>query len=269
MGTPLPPPADGPPRRRSARLSRAVLIVGCLLAVVAVGGFVFLGVSSRAGLLAFVGVGASSAPMTAEERIVAAFVETAVRDDATFHVRMTASMQFTEAAQSAVMEVNADLDASGADWSGRYSVEINGVPVDADMVVKDEVGYVRRVGHTEWQEIRDDPAAGQPINPFLALGGSEDVEYVGAETRDGVTLHHLRIAKWIGDDLDAIQGLSNVEVLSNSFDVSVTDAGVPVSGTHLATLAGDAEGRRMTANMSADYEFSDWGKPKTIEPPLG
>lgn len=159
-------------------------------------------------------------------------------------------------------------DISGEDFSGSMTLQSPGVIVEAEMVVLDDVNYVRPA-RGEWT-IDESFEQTQPLNPFTS-DISDNVQYQGTVIRNGRTLHDLYIDTWIGGDLNDLArrvGLRRARMPSSSLDVYVGDDGLPVSAELGFTITGRYDGQPVEFIYYVTYGFSEIGQSIVIEAPI-
>ena len=261
---------------RSGGLGAVLMTLGGLAGVVAVCGLVLL-VFSNVDLR---GLGSGSRDLAVPpslgttqrseaQLVVDAFLSEVSGPDVSFHVALHGTVEGGPAGNmQPAGTLTGDFDASGDDWQGFISVEVVGGrgSFAGDFVAVDGSTWVRPVGGAGWIAAPSEP--GQEPNPFRHLRGRSDLEYVGAETRDGQKLHHLRTTVWLGEE-PFLPERATVEGRESVADIYITDAGVPVSMTMDATVhVRLGPFQREQIRTVVNYIFSAWGQPVTIAPPV-
>jgi hypothetical protein len=186
-----------------------------------------------------------------------AFVQT----DQSFHMR--ADMLLTIGPLTLDMEVNADV--AGGDEKGTIDVRGAGTSVHMDIVVVDGTAY-GRIAQRDWIVL---PADTSSSNPLLGLD-VEGLEAVGIVNAAGQLAHHFRTDDVSMIDTSTITGTSITELRLDTvgFDVYVTDDGVPITAVMEFAGAGTVEDASQTIEATVRYDFSKFGEPVVIEPPI-
>lgn len=241
-------------RRCTALLPVVALIVGCTASE---------GQSPDAAS----GGAASNTPDAAS--IVQAFFELATDETLTMHVTYDGSTEIIpeDGSDAETVGVSGEMDAAGEDFAGNVVIEAQSERLEVEVARVDGQAYSRPAGG-EWQAVDDDGA--QPVNPFVALEDENELEYVGETDFDGQAVHHLRTETWLGDDPAAMESdtLTDVELVSHSFDIYVTDDGTPVGGELTADLSASVNGEPASVTNAYRYTFTDVGEPVSIERPI-
>lgn len=155
----------------------------------------------------------------------------------------------------------------GDDWIGHGTVSTDGETVEVSVA---EVGgeYFEREGtDSEW--VRAATPDDGPASPFARISTVGEIEYVGSETADGATLHHLLVTKWLGGSGRdfRLAGFDRVTDRESRFDIWVTDDGVPIRGHSVTTFSVREGGESYTFAADMTLTFDDWGDVEPIEPP--
>ena len=148
---------------------------------------------------------------------------------------------------------------------GTIDVRGAGTSVHMDIVVVDGSAY-GRIAQRDWIVL---PADTSSSNPLLALD-VEGLEAVGIVNAAGQLAHHFRTDDVSMIDTGTITGTSITELRLDTvgFDVYVTDDGVPITAVMEFAGEGTVEGASQTIEATVRYDFSKFGEPVVIEPPI-
>lgn len=200
--------------------------------------------------------------------VVDAFLETATAADVSFHVDFSGTVSVSDpdgGSYQTFSHMSAALDVAGDDWSGYVDAASPGEMVAANVIYVDGSAWARAPGTVDWQASTFEPS--QPMNPFTQVEGPDEIDYQGTSLVDGQVLHHLRISRWLGNELAALPEDLEVSRTDASFDVYTTPGGVPVYATLTQTLHAEMNDAQNRIETPAEYRFSRWGEPILIQAP--
>ena len=201
--------------------------------------------------------------------VVEAFFSYASDDALTMNVVYDGTTEIVADDRSAreTFRITGEMDAAGRDFAGTISISSEDESRTVEVVRVGDESYVRPENGA-WQVVDDEGS--QPVNPFAGLESAAEVEYIGEAEWQGQSMYQLRTSKWLGDDPASMESatLTDVELISHSFDIFVTADGVPVGGELTAELTGSVNGTPATITNSYTYTFEDVGDPVTIEAPV-
>ena len=186
-----------------------------------------------------------------------AFIQT----DPPFHMR--ADMLLTVGPLTLDMDVVADV--SGGNEKGTIDVRGSGTSVHMDIVVLDGTSY-GRIAQRDWIVLPADTTSSNPLVGLDVAG----LEPVGVVNAGGQLAHHLRTEDVSALDTGTITGtaITALDIDSVAFDIYVTDAGVPLTAVMEFAGTGTVEGASQAIEATVRYDFSKFGEPVEIEPPI-
>jgi hypothetical protein len=185
-----------------------------------------------------------------------------------FHLVCTVDATVNLGNQSDPLLIVMDGDISDQNFDGFFSMQTNGVTIEADMIVIGDVGYVR-LARGDWQP-GEQFAQTQPLNPFTS-DLADAFSYIGVTTVDGRALHDLNTETWVGGNIKKIgkqAGLKRPKLEYSVFDIFVGDDGLPVTSLLEFAVTGLYFGIPARFEYSVIYDFSAIGEPVTIEAPI-
>ena len=163
------------------------------------------------------------------------------------------------------MQAAITSDTSDGNEQGTMDLRGPGVSVHLGVVLVDGTVYLQ-VARRPWQTVPVEAGFSNPL-AGLQVEGLEPVDRVNV---GGVLTHHLRV-----EDPEELNGqtlsgntLTELTIASSSFDVYITDDGVPL--TALAEFAGTGTfgGERGPVTVKIRYDFSKFGEEIKIVPPI-
>ncbi len=189
------------------------------------------------------------------------FVTFAGSNQTPFHLVLTSRVEVL----SRPVTVRLVLDLSGTgDMAGQVAAKVLDVTETAQLVIVEGREFVRVAGQ-EWVELSGDPTTANPLGEVPL----EKVAWVGMDTIGGKPLHHLRIddPSVIGASNTDQSDISDLDIASGVMDFWVTGDGTPVTAKFV--IVGSAIARKQKTGLSivGRYDFSDVGKPVTVEVP--
>lgn len=191
------------------------------------------------------------------------FVKFAGSNDTPFHLVLTSRVEVL----SRPVTIRLVLDVSGTgDMAGLVAAKILDVTETADLVIVDGREFVRVAGK-DWVELSGEPTTADPLGAVPL----DKVAWVGMDTIGGKSLHHLQIddPSVIGASNTDQPEISDVHVTSGVMDFWVTADGTPVTAKFLIVGSAVARAQKTDLSIIGRYEFTDVGKPVTIEAPTG
>jgi hypothetical protein len=241
--------------RPSGLLSKVLagVAVVALLAAMALGGMFLLG--NRAGPSP--SPTASPTPRPTPTVALQRFAALAASAKRAYHVTFVTTVD-TPAVD---LTMSGALDVSGNDWKGTTITKSAGKSVRTETVGKAGKIYTRTAGGKWTMSTQAVPAALR--DPINSVAGRDLLIDLGVVKRAGKMLHQLH-----GDSLpDADNqiralGLSG-KLQTFSFDVWVTDTGVPVQAALKVTVSGDAG----LSTLTTTFDISRFGKAVKITAP--
>ena len=200
------------------------------------------------------------------EAIIDAFL--AVVDDPalTMHVLADGKVTVSGGGQQQTLTIEMAMDVSGEDGVGEASLDLGPSNLAFEMLLVDGRAYIDDNG--KWTRLPDYEQT-TPLNPFVNFSSPDEIEYVGAEERDGQPVHRLRSELWVGADLATLedQGWRYAELVQNQTLILVDDSGAPVLMEFTAALEGTYQRTDASMDFDVSYEFSDVGDPVDIPKP--
>jgi archaellum component FlaG (FlaF/FlaG flagellin family) len=198
--------------------------------------------------------------------IIAAFLDIVDDPDLTMHVVADGTVTVFGGGQEQALTIQMEMDVSGEDGVGEASLDLGPSNIDFEMLLVDGRAYIDNNG--EWTPLPDYEQT-TPLNPFVNFSGPDDVEYLGAERRDGQQVHRLTSELWVGADLATLedQGWRNAELVRNQTAILVDDSGAPVLMEFTAKMTGSYQRTQASMDFDVSYEFSDVGDPVDIPEP--
>ena len=181
-----------------------------------------------------------------------------------FHVTSAINVESTVGTRGGTLNFTVEGDVSGQDFAGTTVAAGPNGTVEKEVMIVDGRAYGRVPGG-EWFENEQFQQA-QPLNPFALLAAA-DLAYGGPVTEDGRTLYRLETSRWIGGEIEA-PGLEDAELTDSLFEIFVDDQGLPVRATLVFGVSGIYFGDPAFIDYVVEYEFSDIGRPVTIEAPI-
>lgn len=207
------------------------------------------------------GAGAAETQVT---NAVSAFMSWVGAGQTSFHVHLDAT-----ASELGVGSVGTeDLDVVGPNYAGTIDIKEATKTYKGDVVVLNGIGYAKLPGKT-WQRSTVLDLLESP-DPFASIPRTIQVYDLGAETRGGTAVEHLRMSDWIfGDPADYL-GLPSgtAHVVSVAFDVWVTPDGKPVAAQVDATVTDLSSGIQVPVTIRQVYTITRAGQPITIVAPV-
>ena len=186
-----------------------------------------------------------------------AFVQT----DQTFHMQADVAMTVG----TLTMHLDVAADVADGDEKGTIDIVGAGTSVHMEIVLVDGTAY-GKFARREWQTLPADTAS---TNPLAGLD-VEGLEPVGTVNVGGQPAHHLRTEDVGAIDTSTITGtaLTGLTLDEVSFDVYVTDDGVPLTAVMEFAGEGTMAGENLPVEATIRYDFSKYGEPVVIEPPI-
>jgi hypothetical protein len=218
----------------------------------------------RIGLLAamtlvLAACGAAPPVALTPDQVPNAFLTLTSNRDRTVHIEWSGSTSGGDG--NLPQDFSASVDLAGQDFAGSVKTDFGkpGAESTVEFARVNGHSYERGQGEGAWQPLPTEMSA---VDPLRALSAA-DVEYVGAEMRDGQHVHYLRIHNF--DSLvnglvpgiffgsDTMGGL--IDQSSSTFDVWTDTAGQPVEASvDLEPGVVVFGGRKLTAS----YRFTNW-----------
>ena len=189
-----------------------------------------------------------------------AFIQT----QQTFH--LTADMNLTVADKVVTMYLVDDIGKAAE--KGTIDVRGAGVSVHLEVIVIGGTLYLRAPPNGGWQSVEIGSGA---ANPLAGLR-SDDLVAVDRVNVAGTITQHLHVADATGDiDARAISGntLTDLDLDSATFDVYVTDDGMPLTAIYEFAGKGTFAGVKAPIKAKIRYDFSKFGQDVTIVAPVG
>jgi hypothetical protein len=204
--------------------------------------------------------------------LVLAFYDVARDPDAAYAWRQSGEVTVAIPDEDFHSRIAAAGRADGEDWVTKTRVVEDGeATFDGEVVYIGQRGYVREKGDDGWTETGFVPAAQVgPLNPFARIVTVAEVEYVRAETRDGVDGHVLLVEKWLNDPEadDPIRRIAHVRSREAHMEIFVDADGVPLAADYTYALeARTPEGEIVTLSGESRYTFESWGEVEPIVAP--
>ena len=189
-----------------------------------------------------------------------AFIQT----QQTFH--LTADMNLSVKDKVVTMYVIDDIGKAAE--KGTIDVRGAGVSIHLEVIAVGGTLYIRLPPNGGWQSIEIRSGA---ANPLAGLR-SDDLVAVDLVNVAGTITHHLHVAD-ASDEIDAraISGntLTDLNLDSATFDVYVTDDGVPLTAIYEFAGKGTFAGVKAPIKAKIRYDFSKFGQDVTIAAPVG
>lgn len=192
----------------------------------------------------------------------AGFVAFAASVGTPFHLDLASKVSVRDAAVT--LRLSLDIAGNG-DIAGEVAAKAGDTTETAELAVVGGRQFLRATGG-DWSELAGDPTTSDPLREVPL----DKVTWAGMDTIKGTALHHLRIddpavvgASNIGD-----QGITDLDITSGVMDFWVTADGTPVLAKFRITGSGLTRGLRADFSIVGRYDFSDVGKPVTIESPI-
>lgn len=155
-------------------------------------------------------------------------------------------------------------DVSHGDEKGTIDLRGPGVSIRMSIVLLDGTVYLR-LANRDWQTV---PAGDAYSNPLggLAVEGLESIDIVDV---GGVKTHHFRVEDPEGLNGQTLSGnaLTELTVSSSSFDVYVTNDGVPLTAIVEFAGIGSFGGQQGAVTAKIRYDFSSFGQDVPIVAP--
>jgi hypothetical protein len=211
--------------------------------------------------------GAGEQPPLTPADVPAAFIKLTQAAERTMHMEWTGSYSMGGLGATA-SQFTATFDFSGDNFAGTMSAS-NGAPdgkpgdMTTQIALVDGQAYQLQPYSSGWQVATN---SGMPTNldPLRGLA-IEAVEYVGQESREGATVHHLRVTdlsnfasglfSGITGGMDS--GPTRFTTDNSSFDIYVDSAARPLDATlSLSTTAQPTDFGAIS--MTSTYAFSNW-----------
>jgi hypothetical protein len=225
-------------------------------------------------LVALAACGGPPQPLPADQ-IPAAFIALTQAPGRTMHMEWSGTYTADEL-NGGTYPFTAVLDFAGPDYAGTVEVpsasEKDGGSAPAahtEVAFVDGVQYERTSYQGVWRRT-DKP---QPFfDPFGGLTAAQ-VEYAGAEERNGAKVHHLRLLdadalaqRLFGSMQVGLQAPAGFDTYQSEFDFYVDDFAHPVSAA-LDVAIESAPNDFTGPSVKSTYTFSNWNADIYIIPP--
>ena len=250
---------------------RIVLLPAGAVAVLVVAALVFLVVLRPSSPTAVRETATPTAPPPSHNAVLNAFFREVRDPNATFAAAVKGTVEVTASGTRSVATVDGDFLVAGEDFSGTLSVTGTGVPTFKGSVIQiGQDGWTRLSASSPWTH-HGVPAQAQSANPFQWISTVDEVQYLelGGDV-SGQRTHRLVTTKWLsGTQYDQLI-LNLIDPQRESrMEVVTTDKGVPLTATYTFSLKGRLPGGAGALSLSgtADYTFSRWAEPITVQPP--
>ncbi len=209
-------------------------------------------------------------PLTAQDILEQALAAMAEADSYHFVMDLQMKVEAEGLSMEVPMLFEGDFQAPDR-MQGSMEISVLGLSVEVAMVIVGDTTYVSDPETGEW-EVSTEPVAPFSPDEFTAVDPAdiEGLEIVGEETLDGRPVHHLRgtvSTERLGDQFADTSGELEAEYWIGVEDRLLYEsliAGeiVPIEEGGETPLGGAG-----TIQMEAMIQYSDYGKPVTIEPP--
>lgn len=202
------------------------------------------------------------APTTGQRALIEAAVAALNADPFIGRIAQEATAIATVNGQEVEILASISADLAGDDVAFVLTVVGAGQDAETEVVVVDDVAYVREAGG-EWQTAPGSVVAGAMdglYDNLGAVGDADELGYVGKEIHDGRPLNHL-----VGVGLIPYSPANGGTGQYDTFHLWVLDDGTPVRIE--ATFSATANGT--TAAGSYTMTFADIGGTIEIEAPAG
>jgi hypothetical protein len=187
-----------------------------------------------------------------------AFIET----EQTFH--LAADMQLTVAGKVVHMDVVSDVGKNAE--KGFIDIVGAGVSLHLEVVLVNKVLYIKPA-RRDWQVIPIEASGG---NPLVGLR-SDDLVPIDIVNVAGTLTQHLHVAD-ASDEIDAqtLSGntLTDLKLDTATFDVYVTDDGVPLTAIYTFSGSGTFAGTPAPIQATIRYDFTKFGQDVSIVAPV-
>jgi hypothetical protein len=193
--------------------------------------------------------------------ILTTFLEAFAETDTPFHVDASVLLLGDARGRGAL-----DLDVSGTDLAGRIEFTADGQRVEYEQIDVGGHTYIRHPG-ADWI-VHPHTAPIQPLNPFRRLRQT-DMTYTGLTRPPGRPwVYEFTTRKWIGEDPSSVATtVEDAAIEASALNVFVDQDGLPVNAFLTYGVTGTVDGEPVRFGYVVQYEFSDLGKPVTIEAP--
>jgi hypothetical protein len=192
----------------------------------------------------------------------AGFAAFAAADGTPFHLVLASKVDVR--GEAVTLRLTLDIAGNG-DIAGKVAAKAGDETETAEVVIVGGRQFVRASGRA-WTEVAGEPTTSNPLGAVPL----DKVAWVGMDTIKSKPLHHLRIedpavvgASNVGD-----QGITDLEIKSGVMDFWVNANGTPVLARFRIAGSGVARGLRADFSIVGRYDFSDIGKPVTIQAPI-
>jgi len=157
-------------------------------------------------------------------------------------------------------------DASHGDEKGTIDLRGPGVSIRMSIILLDGTVYLR-LANRDWQTVPAGDAFSNPLGG-LAVEGLEPIDIVDV---GGIKTHHFRVENPEGLNGQTLSGnaLSELTVSSSSFDVYITNDGVPLTAILEFVGTGSFGGQQGPVTARIRYDFSNCGHDVPIVAPPG
>lgn len=186
-----------------------------------------------------------------------AFVQT----QQSFHVQ--GDLRLRVGAQTVHMDIQNDI--GDGDEHANLSITTGGAGIRMEIILLDGTAYAK-IARREWEEIPIDVASTNPL-AALAIDG---LEPAGRANVAGQLTHVFRTDDPGVIQTSAIAGptVTELSLETASFEVYVTDDGVPLIAIMKLGGSGTFEGATESVEAEVRYDFSRFGEPVVIEAPI-
>ena len=250
---------------------RRVLLPGGAIAVLVVAALVFLVVLRPSSPTAVRQTASPTAPPPSHNAVINAFFHEVRDPKATFAAAVKGTVAVSESGTNRLATIDGDFQVAGEDFSGTLSVAGTGLTAFRGSVIQiGQDGWARLSTSGAWTH-EAVPAQAESANPFQWISTVDEVQYLepGGDV-NGQRTHRLVTTKWLsGSEYDSLI-LNLIDPQRESrMEVVTTDKGVPLTATYTFSLRGTLPGGAGALSLSgtADYTFSRWAEPITIQPP--
>lgn len=178
-----------------------------------------------------------------------------------FHLDLASKVSVRDVA----VTLRLSLDVAGnGDMAGDVAAKAGDTTETAELVIVGGRQFVRPAGEA-WTELAGDPTTADPLHEVPL----DKLAWVGVDTIKDTALHHLRIddPAVVGASNTGDQGITDLDITSGVMDFWVTGDGTPVLARFRIIGTGLTRGLRADFSIVGRYDFSDVGKPVTIETP--
>lgn len=205
--------------------------------------------------------GASTPP--AAEPLASALIATLGAGSFAAHVDESIVARSSANGRTVTITAKAMGDVSGRDVSIHATGTGAGPAVDQEIITVGDRAWVRSASSASWVEHpRSDVSSSVDglLQTIRLIDDPRQLSDAGVETVDGRSLHHLTALGTV-----VYRSPDGAEGTYDSFDVWVTDRGVPVLAK--ASFSASQGGNAIVGNVDVRYDLV--GGPITIRPPAG